>query len=162
VFTGNDAYWVELDHGVERQAAGCTLHRDRGGEPKWYPSRSARLGRAGWTRVWPRLSDAHWRDVGNGWRLRQHLDPRAVAGVSYSLVQPASGREQAHAEWQWADVALGRLVWAAGGCLWTGSVTADGLGPARCLHDFNDLTFEERVAPYEGVRRLGDERWFAD
>jgi hypothetical protein len=51
-------------------------------------------------------------------------------------------------KWEWADLDGKTLVWAEAGFLFRAPISSDGLGPSRMLHDFNDMKFEARAAPY--------------
>jgi hypothetical protein len=51
-------------------------------------------------------------------------------------------------KWEWADLDGKTLVWAEAGFLFRAPISSDGLGPSRTIHDFNDMKFEARAAPY--------------
>lgn len=73
---------------------------------------------------------------------------RGSCPSEYELVDFATGAVQFCRNWEWADVDDGRLLWAEGGKIFAAEVDADGLGPAKVLQDFNDMTFQEIEAPY--------------
>ena len=96
----------------------------------------------------------------HGWTLRKLA--RATIGAppgkgvyfdEHELV--SHGRELPHEAWEWADVDRDRLVWAEGGKLFAAKITAtsakrdEPLQDVRELHDFNAMTFEPLVAPYD-------------
>jgi hypothetical protein len=113
----------------------------------------ARLLRGGWTMEDLRAQFARRIDyvkpAGAGWDL--HHSPE----TSYRLSQ---GQIEADTSgWEWADVDGERLVWATNGCLWAGYMRRDGIQRIKLLRDFNGMSFERLVAPYEGGRPLAQE-----
>lgn len=99
--------------------------------------------------------ETYEKDLKNGWVLRKlaHTDGDPPAGKGrewdeHVLYMPASGQEVACPNWEWADLAHGRLVWSERGMLCTGLLADDGITAQRTLHDFNGMTFERIVAPY--------------
>jgi len=66
----------------------------------------------------------------------------------HELEHPATQHRLLFPKWEWADLDRNTLVWAEDGCLHRASLDAGGLGPARVVFDFNDMTFERRVASY--------------
>jgi hypothetical protein len=51
-------------------------------------------------------------------------------------------------EWEWADFADDRLVWATEGQLRTAHLGRGKLSAEKLLHDFNNMKFETIAAPY--------------
>lgn len=95
------------------------------------------------------------KDLTNGWVLRKlaHRGGGRPVGKGreweeHVLYFPASGKELPCPDWEWADLAQGRLLWSAHGMLCTGKLDNDGITAQRTLHDFNEMTFERIVAPY--------------
>lgn len=167
IFTCNNRYWIECSDLEERRAPGCLLRRDRGPAPARFASQSARLVSDGWLAAEPLrnaggalFASVHRRHLGHGWQLvrtgpagpQLWLDGLRVK-ASYAIAHPERRTELPMPSWAWADRDGERLVWASAGCLWTGQLDEAGLRDERCLHDFNDMQFEPRVAPYEGVQR---------
>lgn len=106
---------------------------------------------AGSTERW----DIFEKPVGNGWVLRKiaHAEVGAPQGKGcywdeHELVHAASARCESHPDWEWADLDGRRLVWAAGGILYAGSISRQGLSEQRQLHDFRHMVFERLRAPY--------------
>ncbi|MSP40182.1 MAG: hypothetical protein EXR70_16970 [Deltaproteobacteria bacterium] len=66
----------------------------------------------------------------------------------YEIVDSATGDVQSCRDWEWADIDGSRLLWAEGGKIFAADIETRGLGPAKMLYDFNDMTFQEIEAPY--------------
>jgi hypothetical protein len=95
------------------------------------------------------------KPLSSGWILRKyaHAEVGAPPGKGcywdeHELEHPATQRRLLFAKWEWADRDGSTLVWAEDGSLHRAALDAEGLGPARVIFDFNDMTFERRVAPY--------------
>ena len=167
LFIGNDRYWLNGEGFHQRGRGSTGLHRDeayrpiggRGGEclTVYYP----RLLRDGWI-LNDQLSagitdqcDIFEKPLGSGWLLRKyaHAQVGSPPGKGcywdeHELLHPPSNRCLKQPDWEWTELDDCRLVWASGGQLWTGMLTNIGLAGTRLLHDFNDMTFERRPAPY--------------
>lgn len=92
-----------------------------------------------------------------GWALRKLViegswrspkPGRALTYDEHQLRHEATGRTIDLPDWEWADMDRERLVYAERGCLYVATLTPDGLGEPRLLHDFNGMTFEPIAAPY--------------
>ena len=95
------------------------------------------------------------RPMAQGWVLHKiaHAQVGAPPGKGcywdeHLLFHPKSGTTIACPDWEWADLDRGRLVWAATGQLFTGYTDQQGLQGQKLLYDFNEMAFEERIAPY--------------
>jgi hypothetical protein len=178
LFVDDKTYWLNNGYGhailedtTEVTRAESPPHVPRfGGECPgvYFP----RLMRDGWT-MRDDLSlgagtDVFEKPLWHGWTLRKFA--RAMIGAppgkgvyfdEHELV--GYGRELPREGWEWADVDRDRLVWAAGGKLFAARITKasakgdDPLVDVRELHDFNDMTFEPLIAPYDHEAR-GRER----
>ena len=91
----------------------------------------------------------------HGWILRKNAiatsNPPAGKGCYYEeheLVNTASGAVLPYPGWEWAEVDADRLVWAEGGKLFAGKLSAEGLAHVKELHDFNGYRFTPIAAPY--------------
>lgn len=97
----------------------------------------------------------------HGWRLRRtahasvnHAPGKGVYWDEHDLAGPGD-RLVLKPGWEWADVDRDRLVWAEAGKLFAARVTKasakrdEPLEDVRELHDFNAMTFEPLVAPYD-------------
>jgi hypothetical protein len=73
---------------------------------------------------------------------------RGTCSSEYRLNDYGTGAVQFQPSWTWVDVDDGRLLWAAGGKIFAAQIETGGLGPAKMLYDFNDMTFQEIEAPY--------------
>lgn len=158
LWTGTNTYWLNDGYGHSVLRNTSEAHRDRKFEPSedfggeclgvYYP----RLLRDGWQRancanVTKRKHiDVFEKCVKDGWILRKLA--RAELRDEHELVHPESGNVLPFSDWEWADLDADRLVWAAGGKLFTGDLNADGLVGQRPLFDFNNMSFEPIEAPY--------------
>ncbi|HRW55049.1 MAG TPA: hypothetical protein P5081_19435 [Phycisphaerae bacterium] len=94
------------------------------------------------------------KPIGDFWILRKIIrsgDSGPGHGLNFDehhLVDKSTEREIDVADWEWADYAHSRLLWSTGGALYTGRLTSEGVVDQRMLKDFNDMTFENRDAPY--------------
>lgn len=91
----------------------------------------------------------------SGWMLEKSahatIDSPVGSGCYYDthrLHHPESGLILNHPEWEWAELDRKRLVWVSKGVLYAAKIHGKGLGEAKLLHDFNDMTFEAIPAPY--------------
>ena len=166
LFTGKNRYWLNGFGHVPMQVypklVEDTSYRPvehYGGEcPGVY---YLRLQREGW-KIVERKEHSKWNDtttfekqLPGGWVLRKLAHEQVGAPPSkgcywdeHQLTHPESGTAVDGKDWEWADMDGKRLVWARRGQLWAGYVRKGGLHDARCLRDFNDMTFEAIAAPY--------------
>jgi hypothetical protein len=93
--------------------------------------------------------------IDENWVLKNRIEASAIGGLghgmfsgNYQVVNFATGDVQFCPDWEWADVDGQRLLWAEGGKIFAVDIEAGGLGPAKMLYDFNDMTFQEIEAPY--------------
>jgi len=165
-FTGKKTYWVNDGYGHQVKRDTKEVTRDTayrpsptfGGEcPGVYYHR---LIRDGWSYL-ARNKREEWKTIDvfekplpHGWLLRKlaHAEVGAPPGKGcywdeHELVDPA-GAITKHPDWEWAELDDTRLVFAADGKLHAVGISRLGIAPARVLHDFNPMKFEERVAPY--------------
>lgn len=166
LFLDNQRYWLNGDSCHRPSRDSTDLQRERAHRPVggrgseclsvYYP----RLLRDGW-RLTDHLSagptdhyDVFEKPLADGWLLRKyaHAQTGSPPGKGcywdrHELVRPQSGLCLTQPDWEWADVDSHRLVWAEGGRLWTGSLTASGLLDRCSLHDFTNMRFEHRTAP---------------
>lgn len=56
-------------------------------------------------------------------------------------------------DWEWAEPWGKGIQFAAKGALWFVPFTKAGLGEAEMIYDFNGMEFENREAPYRGIKR---------
>lgn len=171
LWVDNKHYWLNNgyghttleDSGEVAIASGSPYRPAYGGEcPGVYFNR---LARDGWT-LRPELAlgargsqvDVWEKSLGHGWTLRKLFNAmsgqpgKSVYFDQHELVGPAG--ELPRHDWEWADLDGSRLVWATGGCLHAGTITArssklaDPITDTEMLHDFNDMAFEATPAPY--------------
>lgn len=168
LFTSNTNYW--LNSGCTEAARNETgllpdcdyvPCRDYGAEcPSVY---YIRLQRDGWTYLYPEAfrrsggtatGDVFEKPLPHGWMLHKiaHAGPSGPGHGCYwdchELIHHERGELDEHRDWEWAEWDGRRLYWAAAGQLWAGQVGPEGLADPQTLHDFNDMTFEPRAAPY--------------
>lgn len=144
MFTGPRTYWLDAEHVLVR---GTTeVRRDLQAEYAqiWH----ARWGQAGWEFQEALGSAGDWvrfreKQLPRGWFLR------LVGGTGYELEQARSGHLRQCPTWEWAEWDGKRLVWAEKGCLFAAALDREqGICEPKLLHDFNDMKFEEKKAPY--------------
>lgn len=90
------------------------------------------------------------------WRLGLRFEHGfRSAGTMLDHVYTLERKEQAAdcADWEWAEPWGKGVQFASKGALWFVPFTKAGLGEAEMIYDFNDMMFENREAPYEGVTR---------
>jgi hypothetical protein len=120
-----------------------------------------RLQRDGWKLLRDESSSAEVsvtvfeKPLPKGWTLEKlaHTSIDSPVGNScyydtHRLIHPESGTILDHPEWEWAELDRKRLVWVSKGVLYAAKIHGKGLGDAKALHDFNDMTFEAIPAPY--------------
>ena len=115
-----------------------------------------RLYRDGWEWIsLDRSGDVFEKNVGLGWVLRKSViggagtwQGRKWFCEEHQLVGREEGQLIDCPNWEWADLDVERLVWAEGGKLFAANISKDGLQDVKELCDFNDMKFEERIAPY--------------
>jgi len=95
------------------------------------------------------------KELPKGWILRKlaHADVVHPPGAGcywdeHEMVHPKHDRYLPFPEWEWAELDGKTLVWAEKGCLYRAPLYDRSLGPVKVLYDFNEMTFERRIAPY--------------
>lgn len=95
------------------------------------------------------------KPVRDGWVLRKiahaQIDPPIGKGVywdEHELVHVPSDTLVRCLEWEWADLDGKRLVWAAEGKLFTGTLSRARLASVAVLYDFGPVEYEPIKAPY--------------
>lgn len=179
LWVDNKHYWLNNgyghtmleDTGEVTRASGTPYRATWGGEcPGVYYNR---LARDGWTHrrdlaLGATLAsiDVWEKPLAHRWTLRKLANAmvgqpvgKSVYFDQHELIGPG-GRELVRHDWEWCDLDGARIVWATGGCLYAGKLTAksatreDPIDDVTLLHDFNDMTFEAKPAPYgEGRKR---------
>jgi hypothetical protein len=167
LWTGKTTYWLNDGYGHSVLRDTTAVRRDK----RYRPSENyggecpgvyyLRLLRDGW-KFAEHVPLGKWRDkdvferkTEKGWILRKiaHAEVGAPPGKGcywdeHELARPESGTVLAYPDWEWADVDGKRLVWAAGGKLYSGRLSDEGLVNETELFDFNHMTFEPIEAPY--------------
>jgi hypothetical protein len=168
LFTSNTKYWLNgagCYAGVQRESG--EVRRDEayrpegqyGGEcPSVY---YRRLQRDGW-RLKDKLSAGKFdtctifeKELPKDWLLRKYAHEQVGAPPGngcywdeHELENTKSGERVLGKKWEWAELDGKSLIWAEGGCLHRAPVLREHLGTAKMIHDFNDMRFEPRAAPY--------------
>lgn len=164
LFTGPRSYWLNGGcgdaHTESRELTRDAAFRPQGGVGAeclsvYFP----RLLRDGWRQTTP-SQRGQWitifeKDLPRGWVLRKNAHAGFGGGEghgaywdAHEIVHPASGAYIVCPDWGWADLDRDRLVWAAGGVLYTGTPKLDGTIEGLPIRDFNDMRFENLTAPY--------------
>ena len=143
-FTGARTYWLDSEHVCVQDTT--EVRRDLHAQ-------------------YPQLWHDHWAQA--GWQFQETLDAsggkvhlrekplprgwvlRFIGGTGYELKQVRSGHAHRFPTWEWAELDGKRLVLAEKGCLFVAALDREtGIGPPTRVHDFNDMKFEARPAPY--------------
>lgn len=90
----------------------------------------------------------HWTLLKHARETIPHTVGRGCYFDEHSLAKKGESGSVRLAQWEWADVDGGRVVWVDAGKLYAGRVGSEGLGKSRMLYDFNPMTYERRTAPY--------------
>lgn len=161
LWTGKTTYWFHdgcvsrLERDSDRVARNTTFVPPSYFGCELYNIYYYRLQRDGWkaTHLDGRR-DIFEKRVGHGWILRKvcRSCTREQPGPGYDwdeheLVGPNDQLIECP-KWEWADLDRKRLVWAECGKLFAAKVVKEGLKDVKELCDFNDMEFEERIAPY--------------
>jgi hypothetical protein len=166
LFTGNNQYWLNDGAGHKLLRDSRQVQRDLKFRPREHFGGECpgvyylRLQRDGWIymgkqeNVRPREIHLFEKELGNGWILRRlaHAEIGARAGKGaywdeHALYETVSGVEIPCPDWEWADIDGRRLVWAMQGQLYTGVPRNQIIASQQMLYDFNEMSFEEIVAP---------------
>jgi hypothetical protein len=160
-------YWLNDGYGHEvreedrrlRRITKYPWHEQYGGEclgvyyirlqrDGWKMKYTAPDGQGGQVTLFEKRVNGHWK-------LRKHAhatlfrpEGRGVYYDTHDLFNARTEETLPKDIWEWAEVDGGRLVWAADGCLFSGHVSAKGLGGEKVLHDFKPMQFERVAAPY--------------
>lgn len=165
LFTSNNRFWLNDGYGHDVVREWPELER----EPV-FPGRELynseclgvyynRLQRDGWEMLPARGHSNHDTMDYFFKRLNKTLVLRKIAHAGSSLGRPVYYDEheilshatldvEAHPDRDWADYDGQRLLWTTEGRLFAASVAEHGIADATQLHDFNDMKFERRQAPY--------------
>jgi hypothetical protein len=167
LWTARNRYWINEGYGhqILRPAYGCS--RDKKFDPDQYFGGECpgvyylRLQRDGWTyhkRVVPERRKVYHlftKPVGNGWTLEkrareesQRFPGRGCYWDEHRLIGPPGTAAISVPDWEWADIDRNRLVWAANGKLFAGTLRPDGVHDTRLLYDLTPMSFERIMAPY--------------
>jgi hypothetical protein len=90
------------------------------------------------------------KPIHQSWKLHKSYNDRRSGKTeeNYSLHRLESNKTFDFPAWEWADWVDNRLVWATEGRLETGTLTTTGITDIRVLKEFNDMNFEQILAPY--------------
>lgn len=164
LFTDRGKVWINQGYGHKalRQAREVEI------DTSYHPSASfggecpgvyyVRLQRDGWVlRSMGRRGDPDVFEklLPYGYVLRKiaHAEVGAPPGKgcywdSHELPLPERTPPIDASTWEWADLDGTRLVYTEGGKLMTRALSKKGIGEAKLLHDFSDMSFEALRAPY--------------
>jgi hypothetical protein len=90
--------------------------------------------------VWSKSIDAEWSLIKIPLPHERHSN--------YLLMHQKTEEKIPCTDWTWADMDGSRLVFTQAGKLFTAHPADILAGTPHLLYDFNDMKFEERVAPY--------------
>jgi len=167
LWTNNNSYWLNDGYGHSVLRDTEEVRRDRRFEaPEYLGSECPgvyypRLVRDGW-RLVERINVAEWKDkdvfekpLDRGWILRKiaHAEVDSPDGKGcywdeHQLTHDESDTQINCRDWEWAELDGKRLVWAADGKLFCGTIESTGLTDQTELFDFNPMAFQPIEAPY--------------
>lgn len=168
LFLSNETFWLNEGpgrHETTREAPGlthqatCPGPRVHSGEcPGVYYTR---LQRDGWTLVNETNDGAGGRvtqftkRVDDAWCLHKFAhatsarrEGRGCYFDEHALVNDRTQQVAPHSDWEWAELDGSRLVWAADGKIFAGSIGSDDVMSVTQLFDGGGMTFERLHAPY--------------
>jgi hypothetical protein len=143
-FTGARTYWLDSEHVCVQDTK--EVRRDLGADSTqpWH----ARWAQAGWqfreeVDAAGNKQTLREKELRAGWLLRL----RAAQG--YELEHPRSAQLRRFPDWEWAELDRNRLVWAEKGGLFASAINREiGVDSPTLLHDFDEMKFVDRAAPY--------------
>ena len=96
------------------------------------------------------------KELVGGWQLELTFETgsknRSMISHRYALAHPARSIVTHKEDWEWAEPHGDALQFAANGALHEARLMPDGaLENQILIHDFTDMVFEAREAPYRGV-----------
>ena len=163
-FTPDGAYWLNGGGAFSQDAPDGLAQAD----PASYPHGTdgfhmgglyvAMMERRGWTHVGGERYEARLeKPLAEGWRLALGFGiggkNRSIIANRYQLLDSDGRQATDTQDWEWAEPWRDGVQFAARGALCFAELTEAGLGEERRIHDFADMTFEAREAPYQGVER---------
>jgi hypothetical protein len=163
LFLSDRTFWLNDGYGHQELKAERNLRRVTDGQPLAYFGGECltvyynRLQRDGWAMAKDEYQGGTLfeKKLPKSWRLRKlaFAETGAPPGRgcywdAHELVHDATGNILAFPEWEWADFADGRLVWAVEGKLCAARLGSGRLLGERVLHDFNGMKFQAIAAPY--------------
>jgi hypothetical protein len=163
LFLSDREFWLNDGHGHVQLKATSELHRNINGQPKDYYGGECltvyynRLLRDGWMMRDEEYQGATLfeKELPKSWRLRKlaFAETGAPPGRgcywdAHELRHEPTNTVLAFPEWEWADFADGRLVWAVEGKLVAGRLGRGQILNQKLLCDFNEMKFEAFTAPY--------------
>jgi hypothetical protein len=157
----NDGYGHEVrcDNSRLKRSTAYPWHEAYGGEcpgvyfirlqkDGWGMKHIAPDGAGGQVTLFEKPATGHWRLRKLAHATIHRSQGRSVYYDTHELFNARTGAVERRDDWEWADVDGERLVWAARGRLHAGEFDRKGLADTAMLHDFNDMKFERREAPY--------------
>jgi hypothetical protein len=171
LFTSNRGYWLNRAGGAPNGEWLQDSHLTRGDAPPpgVVPAMGEdpliylpRLQRDGWQLVDERAEKGNHRailekPVRAKWTLEKTFHAGFATGPnsesyweSHRLLGPDGAIDGQ--DWEWADTDGRSVVAASGGALWRRRVHAKTAEDPKLIHDFTNMTFEAREAPYAGIR----------
>jgi hypothetical protein len=163
LFLSNREFWLNDGYGHTELRAASDLRRNVDSHPTDYFGGECltvyynRLQRDGWV-----IQDKEYqgatlfeKKLPKSWLLRKLAfaeigapPGRGCYWDAYELRHESTDTVLAFPKWEWADFVDGRMVWAIEGQLRVARLGRGNLLDEKLLHDFNDMKFEELVAPY--------------
>lgn len=167
LFQSPTQYWLNDGCGHETQqddrrllrVAGYPWHEAYGGEcpgvyfirlqrDGWIMKYTAPDGQGGQVTLFEKRINGHWHLRKHAHATVHHPVGRGVYYDTHALYNARTEELLPKADWEWAEVDGGRLLWAAQGRISAGRIESHGLQGEKLLYDCNAMQFEKLAAPY--------------
>jgi hypothetical protein len=141
------------------RVAGYPWHEAYGGEcpgvyfirlqrDGWIMKYTAPDGQGGQVTLFEKRINGHWHLRKHAHATVHHPVGRGVYYDTHALYNARTEELLPKADWEWAEVDGGRLLWAAQGRISAGRIESHGLQGEKLLYDCNAMQFEKLAAPY--------------
>jgi len=163
LFLTNREFWLNDGHGHTQLKPTSELRRNATWQPPHYFGGECltpyynRLQRDGWAMGKDGLGEVTLfeKKLPRSWTLKKFAfseigapPGRGCYWDAHELHHKPTETTLAFPEWEWADYADGRLIWAVEGQLRAAQLGRGKLLHEKLLHDFNNMKFQAIAAPY--------------
>lgn len=114
----------------------------------WKLTESLEGSEAGMVNVFEKQIDREWSLCKIAHAQTRSSEGKGCYWDEHRIVNTNLGIQLDYPDWEWAEIDGQRLVWAAGGKLYSGTMGFRGLACETELYDFNPMKFRLIKAPY--------------